>query len=91
MDSVDSALESPKSQLSNAPKIKFISHPVDDISQNENGQFSHFSTLSPEFSIENETFQPKKVATEAQKFVTKLFYLSPKNFFKKSDKHLSPK
>ena len=37
MDSVDSALESPKSQLSNAPKIKSISHLIDEISQDENG------------------------------------------------------
>ena len=68
IDLVDSALESPKSQLSNAPKIKSISHLVDDISQNENGSFS---TFSPEFSIE-------KTVQSKMQF---LFFLAPAYFF----------
>ena len=56
MDSVESALERSKSQLSNAPKIKSKSHLVDDISQNENVSFSRFS---PEFSIEKKTVHSK--------------------------------
>ena len=51
MDSDDCALDSTKSQLSNAPKIKSISHPVDDISQNENGAITHFSLFLLVFSI----------------------------------------
>ena len=51
MDAVDCALERPKSQLSNAPKIKSISHLVDDISQNENEAITHFSLFLLVFSI----------------------------------------
>ena len=43
MDSIDSALESPESQLSNAPKIKCISRLVDDICSIENGSIQDFS------------------------------------------------
>ena len=51
MDAVDCALDSPRSQLSNAPKIKSISHLVDDISQNENEAITHFSLFLLVFSI----------------------------------------
>ena len=50
-DSVDSALESPKSQLSNARKIKSITHLVDDISQNQNWPTSDFSTFLRVFNF----------------------------------------
>ena len=45
MDSVDGALESPRSQLSNAPKIKCISLLIDDISSFENVSIPDFSTF----------------------------------------------
>ena len=45
MDAVDCALERLKSQLSNAPQIKSISHLVDDVSSIEKRTKSDFSTF----------------------------------------------